>query len=212
MGESGNSVDSIQHKVTVNGFFVEEAEEAYLYDPSIIQSLNFCLGSGASFNPHITPLAPGAGLLVRPLASRDFDRGFLSLLGQLTKVGDVSKADFHKRFFAMKSCAGTYYTTVIVDTEKDVVIGAASLIVEKKFIHGCAVRGLIEEVVVSDEYQGRQLGKLLVQTLIDLGKFLGCYKITLNCTDEMIKFYNRFGFVAEKGNANFLMIRVQPKL
>ncbi len=44
-----------------------------------------------------------------------------------------------ERFFAMKNCNGTYYTTVIVDTERDVIIGAASLIVEKKFIHDCAV-------------------------------------------------------------------------
>ena len=43
-----------------------------------------------------------------------------------------------ERFMAMKGCSGTYYTTVIVDTERDVIIGAATLIVEKKFIHDCA--------------------------------------------------------------------------
>lgn len=48
----------------------------------------------------------------------------------------------------------------------------------------------------------------IVQALIELGKSLGCYKITLNCTDQMIPFYERLGFVAEKGNANFLVIRV----
>lgn len=198
-------------KVGVNGFFgQDDAEEAFLYDPSVVQNLDFSQ-SGVKFNPQISPRSPGSGLLVRPLSSGDFERGFLALLGQLTKVGNVSKADYLKRFFAMKNCNGTYYTTVIVDTERDVIIGAASLIVEKKFIHDCAVRGLIEEVVVNDEYRGKQLGKLLVTTLVELGKVLGCYKITLNCTDEMIKFYNGFGFVAEKGNANFLMIRVPQK-
>ena len=48
----------------------------------------------------------------------------------------------------------------------------------------------------------------IVQTLVELGKALDCYKITLNCTDQMIAFYERIGFVAEKGNANFLVIRV----
>jgi len=38
----------------------------------------------------------------------------------------------------MKSCKATYYNTVIVDTTSDRVIGAASLIVERKFIHKCA--------------------------------------------------------------------------
>ena len=39
----------------------------------------------------------------------------------------------------MKSSNGSYFTTVIVDTDKDEVIGAASLIIEKKFIHECAL-------------------------------------------------------------------------
>ena len=39
----------------------------------------------------------------------------------------------------MKNSNGTYFTTVVVDTDKDEVIGAASLIIEKKFIHGCAL-------------------------------------------------------------------------
>ena len=43
-----------------------------------------------------------------------------------------------ERFMAMKGCSGTYFTTVIVDTDRDVIIGAATLIVEKKFIHHCA--------------------------------------------------------------------------
>ena len=51
----------------------------------------------------------------------------------------------------------------------------------------------------------------IVATLIELGKKLDCYKITLNCKDQMMKFYTSLGFQAEEGNANFLMIRVQPK-
>ena len=38
----------------------------------------------------------------------------------------------------MKNCQGTYYTTVIEDTETSQIIGAATLIVERKFIHECA--------------------------------------------------------------------------
>ena len=37
----------------------------------------------------------------------------------------------------MKSCPNTYFITVIVDTERDLVIGAGTIIVEQKFIHGC---------------------------------------------------------------------------
>ena len=62
-------------KVGVNGFFSQDdAEEAFLYDPNIVQSLDFSQ-SGVKFNPQISPKSPGSGLLVRPLSSGDFERG-----------------------------------------------------------------------------------------------------------------------------------------
>lgn len=35
--------------------------------------------------------------------------------------------------------SGDYYVTVLEDTRKNEIIGAASLIVERKFIHNCAI-------------------------------------------------------------------------
>ena len=63
-------------------------------------------------------------------------------------------------------------------------------------------------MVISDQYQKRGLGKLIIKTQIDLAKSLGSYKITLNCKDDLMKTYKKIGFVAEEGNANFLVIRV----
>ena len=37
----------------------------------------------------------------------------------------------------MKNSPNTYFITVIVDTELDQIIGAGTIIVEQKFIHGC---------------------------------------------------------------------------
>ena len=44
---------------------------------------------------------------------------------------------FSGRFIQMKNCPGTYYVTVIEDLDTNRIIGAASLIVEYKFIHNC---------------------------------------------------------------------------
>jgi len=43
-----------------------------------------------------------------------------------------------ERFYAMKQCPGTYFVVVIEDVEKSQVVGAATLIVEQKFIHNAA--------------------------------------------------------------------------
>lgn len=44
---------------------------------------------------------------------------------------------FSEKFEAMKRCPNTYYVTVIEDTRNRRIIGAATLFVEHKFIHGC---------------------------------------------------------------------------
>jgi len=68
-------------------------------------------------------------------------------------------------------------------------------------------RGRVEDVVVNDEYRGKQLGKLLLAGMVLLAKQLGCYKLSLDCKDNMIPFYETFGFTKEEGNGNFMTIR-----
>jgi len=107
----------------------------------------------------------------------------------------------------MKESVNTYYVTVIEDVNKGVVIGSATLLLEQKFIHNCAKRGRIEDVVVDDQYRGKQLGKILLTTLVSLSKRLDCYKLSLDCRDQMIPFYETLGFVKEPNNGNFMVIR-----
>nr|CAG4648311.1 EOG090X0FKI [Moina brachiata] len=170
-----------------------------LYDPEILNKYN--LGER-----HET-LKQDESLVVRPLYASDYDRGFLDLLKELTEVGDISKEKFLDQFNNMKSCEDTYYCTVIVDTIKDRVVGAATLLLERKFIRNCSKRARLEDVVVSPNYRGKQLGKCIVEILTNLGKALGAYKMTLDCRDPMIPFYESLGYTKESGNSNCLSVR-----
>lgn len=40
-----------------------------------------------------------------------------------------------------------------------------------------------------------------------LAEKVGCYKMTLNCKDKLIPFYESIGYVYEKGNGNSMNIR-----
>lgn len=196
------------HPLITNGHNgLTDMEDTPLYCASLLKDLDLS-HSSAKFSPTLTMSNPGDGLIVRPLNTGDYDRGFLTLLGQLTTVGDISREQWEDRFMAMKNCANTYLVTVIEDVETHQVIGAATLVVEQKFIHACAVRGRLEDVVVSDLYRGRQLGKLIVTVITLLAKKLDCYKITLDCKDSMIKFYTSLGFNLEPGNGNYMQIRM----
>ncbi|XP_037732270.1 probable glucosamine 6-phosphate N-acetyltransferase isoform X1 [Drosophila subpulchrella] len=185
---------------------VQLTEETYLYDPNLLLKLDFHR-SPAKFNPFISAANPGEPWMkVRPLKDTDYDRGFLQLLSQLTHVGNVNRTQFLTRFSQMKA-SGDYFVTVIEDTRKNEIIGAASLVIERKFIHNCAVRGRLEDVVVNDTYRGKQLGKLIVVTVSLLAEELGCYKMSLDCKDKLIKFYESLGYVAIPGNSNSMTIR-----
>lgn len=185
-----------------------EIESEPLYDPDLLKRLDFSQ-TLTKFEPSISACQPGDGLLLRPLCPSDYDKGFVQLLGQLTKIGDVTREQFLKRFQAMKACPETYYVTVIEDTQTSKIIGSATLVVEQKFIHECAVRGRLEDVVVSDEYRGKQLGKLIITTITLLAKHLQCYKITLDCKDKMIPFYSALGYKLEPGSSNYMQIRFE---
>jgi glucosamine-phosphate N-acetyltransferase len=47
----------------------------------------------------------------------------------------------------------------------------------------------------------------IVEIVTNLGKALGAYKMTLDCKDSMIPFYEGLGYGREAGNANTLSIR-----
>ncbi|XP_043246293.1 glucosamine 6-phosphate N-acetyltransferase-like [Amphibalanus amphitrite] len=195
-----------ESKPAQNGCVNGAGEGSDIFPRSLLKQLDWA-DYADKFNPAITAEQPGDGLLVRPLQKEDYDKGFLQLLGQLTEVGDISREDFLKRYEAMTACPSTYYPVVVEDEVKGQVVGAATLVIEQKFIHHCAVRGRLEDVVVSDDYRGKQLGKLLIAVITLLAKRLHCYKITLDCKDVMIPFYSKMGYTNEAGRANYMTIR-----
>ncbi|XP_038207053.1 probable glucosamine 6-phosphate N-acetyltransferase [Zerene cesonia] len=183
----------------------EELSE-YLYPPDILQNLDFNK-SPAVFKPKISAANPGEEwMVVRPLQRSDYDKGFLQLLSQLTNTGNITRKQFDERFTQMKMSGG-YYVTVIEDKRISKIIGAATLTVEQKFIHNCSLRGRLEDVVVNDTYRGKQLGKLIVVTVSLLAHELGCYKMSLDCKDKLIKFYESLGYKLEPGNSNAMNMR-----
>ncbi|XP_061167902.1 glucosamine 6-phosphate N-acetyltransferase-like isoform X2 [Saccostrea echinata] len=185
-------------------------EECYLFDPQILHDLEFENQKSASYKPEINLTNLGEGLTIRPLCISDYDKGYLSLLNQLTEVGDVSREQFEERFQLMKSQPNLYYTVVIEDTVMHRVVGTTTLVKEMHFIRQCGFRGRIEDVIVHSSYQGKQLGKLLVDALTLLSKRLGCYMVSLECDDRVVPFYSKFGYVKEEEH-NYMLRRFIPK-
>lgn len=47
--------------------------------------------------------------------------------------------------------------------------------------------------------RGLGIGKKLISRLIEVGREAGCYKITLECSDDNVEFYTKCG-LTRKGN------------
>ena len=88
----------------------------------------------------------------------------------------------------------TYFPTVVECVATGRIVGAGTLVVERKFIHACANRGHIEDVVVDKEMRGRQMGKAIIELLKLLSEQQGCYKVSLECKAENVGFYQKCGF------------------
>src|SRR3989338_3438432 len=103
-------------------------------------------------------------LRLRRLEEADYERGFMELLSELTVTPAVSKRAFLARLKEMQSaCAGrgdldAYHIVVLEDVRSGRVVGAATLLVELKFIRGLGRCGHIEDVVVNEAYRGLSAG------------------------------------------------------
>lgn len=78
------------------------------------------------------------------------------------------------------------------------IVASATLSVELKFIHSATCRGRIEDVIVDEKMRGQNLGKVLLLYLVTLARFVGVYKLSLECTEKLIPFYGQFGFSKDK--------------
>ncbi|PRW18407.1 glucosamine 6-phosphate N-acetyltransferase [Chlorella sorokiniana] len=139
-----------------------------------------------------------ANILVRDLEASDYNKGYLQLLSQLTKVGDYDEATFKARFDEMSKRSDTYKVVVIEDLDKRQIIATATLVVELKFIRGCAKCGHVEDVVVDSTYRGLRLGLRVIEALMAAAQELGCYKVILDCSEENVPFYEKCGLTRKE--------------
>lgn len=149
-------------------------------------------------SPKVQALLP-EGFSFRPLQRSDYSNGHLDPLRDLAFIGDISEEEWIGRFDLMKSCPGTYFVLVIVDTSINKIIGTGSLFIEKKlyvevgsthYPHAnfryslckLGTQGHIEDIAIRKGYQGKKLGVKLLAALDFIAEEVGSYKVC--CLDH----------------------------
>ncbi|KAF8344926.1 acyl-CoA N-acyltransferase [Amanita rubescens] len=147
----------------------------------------------SSSPPEVQSQLP-ANLHLRPLASSDYHRGYLSILKVLTEVPDPGETAWVEQFEAMRALPRTYYALVIVDKDRDTIVAVGTVFIERKFIRGLGSVGHIEDIAVDKSQQGKKLGLRIIQALTSISENSGCYKTILNCSTDNIPFYQKCGY------------------
>lgn len=129
---------------------------------------------------------------IRELRAADLGNGFVETLGNLSDTGGLTPGAAGKILRTM-SRTPLYHVLVAVGADGQVV-GATTLLVEHKFIHGGGLVGHIEDVAVRKGYERRGVGGSLVKAAVEMAEGLACYKCILECRDELVGFYEMLGF------------------
>src|SRR6476661_6970758 len=133
--------------------------------------------------------------IVREIEEEDFSKGFFETLSNLSEVGEIKNETSLAIKILNKINKDENYKIIIAEDKKNhQIIGTATLFIEQKFIHNGGKAGHIEDVVTRKGYEGRGVGKGMVEELIKKAKENGCYKIILDCDEKITSFYEKIGF------------------
>ena len=115
----------------------------------------------------------------------------VELVKQFKLDTDISKEEFEKFVKSLNKEHMIY----ILFNETNEIVGCGTLLIENKLIHNLGKVAHVEDVIISQKYRGKNLGKLLIDELKKKRQKKYYYKIILNCSKDLQKFYEKCGFV-----------------
>ena len=119
----------------------------------------------------------------------------LSLLSELSIVTELDNnlyLEHVEKISNMGTIIICYIGTPL--SENFDIIASGTIIIEPKFIRGGKNVGHIEDIVVKSTYRGRHLSKDILNILKNISRENNCYKVILDCSEEVKKVYNSSGF------------------
>lgn len=137
---------------------------------------------------------------IRKLQKKDIYNGFLLSLDSLRKSSHIKPK---KANLIFDKISKNPHQVIYVAVQDSKVIGSASILIEQKFIHDGGNVGHIEDVAVKKEFQGKGVGQKIVTELLRYAEKHGCYKTILDCTDDLIPFYEKIGFKRHSNEMRF---------
>jgi glucosamine-phosphate N-acetyltransferase len=131
-------------------------------------------------------------LIFRKLTIHDY-HSFLAL------INDFRESTFTEEEFVENLNTIMQSSEIYVVESNNTLIATGTIIYETKFIFNICKLAHIEDVCVKMEHRGQGLGKYILSKLVSVAKERKCYKVTLDCADTNVAFYEKCNF-EKRGN------------
>jgi glucosamine-phosphate N-acetyltransferase len=123
------------------------------------------------------------------------NKSFINLLKQLTIADDLLDDIFLEKINSIFKM-GTIYVSYVEDDKSDIIIiGTGTIIIEPKLIHNGMSIAHIEDIVVDNNYRKNGITQIILDKLTEYAINNNCYKIILDCNENIKKVYEKNGFI-----------------
>ena len=131
-----------------------------------------------------------SNLIFSKLKIEDIDDNYIKILSLVGKNESYDLTKIRNVYSIIENDPNTEIW-VIKDNQK--IISTGTLLLEKKLYRNCQTVGHIEDICVSSDVQGKGIGKMMIDYLIEIAKSKNCYKVILDCGEHLKKFYEKCG-------------------
>ena len=128
-------------------------------------------------------------MYLRLLSFQDYD-DYMKLINEF-RESKLTKDEFNA---IIHMIMGNSEVWIAIDNVSKKIIGTGTIIYEYKFIHNGSKVAHIEDVIIGKDYKGKGYGKQLIKELTQRAFDKKCYKIILNCSEEVRSFYEKCGY------------------
>jgi glucosamine-phosphate N-acetyltransferase len=128
---------------------------------------------------------------IRELQPGDVSRCLIETLSNLAEVGLTPN---EAEDIVRQRVSSGVRTYVACDPTSTEVVGTVTLMLERKLIHRGGKVGHIEDVAVRKGFRGKGIASSLVRHATEEARKLGCYKVILNCFEQVVPLYASLGF------------------
>ena len=109
-------------------------------------------------------------------------------------ISQLSKTKFNEEDFKIFFNLLNKNHKIFVIESCNKLLGCGTILIEPKLIHNMSYVGHIEDIVIDNRYRNNSLGYKIISFLIEYCSKVGCYKVILDCKEELVNFYKKNGF------------------